>query len=90
MDNQQQSTMSSPPRAISSKDLLYLKDAMSWELNAFKKFHFHAQHVENEEIKQALENAGRMHQDHFQRLLAHLQVNNNNAISAMQNNNQLN
>lgn len=29
-----------PPRVITTKDLLYLKDALSWELNAFKKFHF--------------------------------------------------
>lgn len=72
-----------PPRALSTKDLLYLKDALSWELLAFKKFHFFAQQVSNSEIKQALEKAGKMHQDHFQKLLAHLQVDNNAALASL-------
>ncbi|MCI2256029.1 ferritin-like domain-containing protein [Domibacillus sp. PGB-M46] len=72
-----------PPRALSTKDVLYLKDALSWELLAFKKFHFFAQQVSNSEIKQALEKAGKMHQDHFQKLLAHLQVDNNAALASL-------
>lgn len=77
MENQnQQSRMQSPPEAITTKDLLYIKDAMSWEMLAFKKFHFYAQLVQNQEISQALDEAGRMHQNHYQMLLNHLQVNN--------------
>jgi hypothetical protein len=76
-----QTQMPQPPNAITTKDILYLKDALSWELLAFKKFHFLAQHAENQEIKEALDNAGRMHQDHYQRLLSHLQVNNNEAMA---------
>jgi hypothetical protein len=87
MDNTQ-APIPNPPRAITSKDILYLKDALSWELLAFKKFHFLAQQVTNEEIKVALENAGRMHQNHFVRLLTHLQVDNNAAMSALPNPNQ--
>jgi hypothetical protein len=87
MDNTQ-APIPNPPRAITSKDILYLKDALSWELLAFKKFHFLAQQVTNEEIKVVLENAGRMHQNHFERLLTHLQVNNNVAMSAIPNPNQ--
>jgi hypothetical protein len=83
-----QAPIPNPPRAITSKDILYLKDALSWELLAFKKFHFLAQQVTNEEIKVALENAGRMHQNHFVRLLAHLQVDNNAAMSVLPNPNQ--
>ncbi|WP_251550587.1 ferritin-like domain-containing protein [Neobacillus muris] len=74
-----------PPQAITTKDILYLKDALSWELLAFKKFHFMATQVSNEEIKQALDQAGKMHQDHFQRILTHLQVNNNEAMSNLPN-----
>ncbi|GHH99085.1 ferritin-like domain-containing protein [Neobacillus kokaensis] len=87
MENQQmnQATMQSPPPAITSKDLQYLKDALSWELLAFKKFHFLAQHATNPSIKQALDKAGQMHQDHYQRLLSHLQVNNNSVLTGMQN-----
>jgi hypothetical protein len=87
MDNSQVS-MQSPPRAITSKDILYLKDALSWELNAFKKFHFLADQATDQEIKQALDNAGRMHQDHYQRLLTHLQIDNNTAMANMPNQNQ--
>ncbi|WP_046173680.1 ferritin family protein [Domibacillus indicus] len=72
-----------PPRALSTKDLLYLKDALSWELLAFKKFHFFAQQVSNPDIQQALDRAGKMHQDHFQKLLAHLQVDNNAALASL-------
>jgi len=72
-----------PPRAISTKDLSYLKDALSWELNAFKKFHFYAQQVQDPQIKQALEQAGHMHQRHYQRLLGHLQVNNTAVMSSL-------
>jgi rubrerythrin len=74
-----------PPRAITTKDLLYIKDVLSWELLAFKKFHHLAQQVTNPEIKQALEKAGQMHQNHYQRLLPHLQVNNNAALANLPN-----
>lgn len=70
-----------PPRVITTKDNLYLKDALSWELNAFKKFHFYAQQVEDPQIRQALDKVGQMHQRHYQRLLSHLQVNNTAAMS---------
>jgi hypothetical protein len=74
-----------PPRALTTKDLLYLKDALSWELLAFKKFHFFAQQVTNPEIKQALDKAGNMHQKHFQKLLTHLQVDNDTALANLPN-----
>lgn len=69
-----------PPRVITTKDLLYLKDALSWELTAFKKFHFFAQQATNPQIKQALDKAGQMHQRHYQKLLTHLQVDNNTTM----------
>ena len=78
-----------PPRAISTKDLLYLKDVLSWELLAFKKFHHLAQQVNNTEIKQALDHAGRMHQNHYQKLLTHLQVDNNTVLANLPNTGQL-
>lgn len=74
-----------PPRAITTKDLLFIKDVLSWELLAFKKFHHLAAQVTNPQIKQALEKAGQMHQNHYQRLLPHLQVNNNQTLANMQN-----
>lgn len=84
----QQPAMQEPPKAITTKDLMYLKDAMSWELLAFKKFHFYAQHVNNDQVKQALNEAGQMHQQHYERLLSHLQINNDQALASMPNHNQ--
>lgn len=75
-----QNQMSQPPEALSTKDLLYLKDALSWELLAFKKFHHLAQAINHSEIQQALDKAGKMHQRHYEKLLGHLQVNNTQAM----------
>lgn len=73
-----------PPRVITTKDLLYLKDAMSWELDAFKKLHFFATQATNPQIRTALDKAGKMHQQHYQKLLTHLQVDNNTAMANLQ------
>ncbi|MCM3584402.1 ferritin-like domain-containing protein [Mesobacillus maritimus] len=88
MNNAQQAQMPTPPQVITTKDMLYLKDALSWELLALKKFHHLAEQVQDPEMKQALENAGQMHQNHYQRLLSHLQVNNNAAMANLPNQNQ--
>ncbi|WP_223590288.1 ferritin-like domain-containing protein [Neobacillus bataviensis] len=72
-----------PPPAITTKDLSYIKDALSWELLAFKKFHFLAQNATNPQFKQALDKAGQMHQNHYQRLLTHLQVDNNSILASL-------
>ncbi|MFD0674231.1 ferritin-like domain-containing protein [Cohnella sp. GCM10027633] len=72
-----------PPRVVTTKDLSYLKDALSWELNAFKKLHFFAGQATDPQIKQALDSAGRMHQAHYEQLLTHLQVDNNAAMAAL-------
>lgn len=70
-----------PPRVITGKDLAYLKDALSWELMAFKKFAYFAQQVKDPQVKQQLDKAGQMHQRHYQKLLTHLQVDNNSAMA---------
>lgn len=77
-----------PPRAITTKDMLYIKDALSWELLAFKKFHFMANQLQNPQLKEALNKAGQMHQNHYQRLLTHLQVDNNTALANLPNTQQ--
>ena len=77
-----------PPRAITTKDILYIKDALSWELLAFKKFHFMANQLQNPQLKEALNKAGQMHQNHYQRLLTHLQVDNNTALANLPNTQQ--
>lgn len=74
---QQQPVMAQPPQVITTKDCLYLKDELSWELIAMKKCHHLAQECTDPEIKQAIDKAGQMHQRHYQLLLKHLQNNNN-------------
>ncbi|WP_232696707.1 ferritin family protein [Brevibacillus daliensis] len=78
---QQQPPIPTPPQVITTKDLSYLKDAMSWELDAFKKFHFYAEHAKNPETKQLLNQVGSMHQKHYNTLLHHL-TNDNNSVMA--------
>ncbi len=80
---QTQAPIPVPPRVITTKDTMYLKDALSWELIAFKKFHFYAQQVTDPQIKQALDKAGQMHQRHYQKLLTHLQVDNNQIMATL-------
>lgn len=68
---QQHQIMPEPPRVISTKDHLYLEDALSWELTAMKKcFHF-AREATDPEIQTALDRTGHMHLNHYLRLLNH-------------------
>lgn len=79
--NQQQPIMPEPPAVISSKDQLYLTDMLSWNLLAMKKAHFFAEQCQDQEIKQALDQAGQMHQRHYTKILNHLQATNQQAAS---------
>lgn len=64
--------MAQVPPIVSTKDQLYISDMLSWNLNACKKAHFFAQNCQTPELQQALEQAGQMHQRHYDRLLNHL------------------
>lgn len=64
---------SETPEVITSKDLLYLTDMMSWNLVAIKKAHFFAGQCQMPEISQALEKACQMHQRHYRQILDHMQ-----------------
>lgn len=65
---------SAPPEVVTTKDLAYLKDSLSWELLAMKKCHHFAQECSDPQLRQALEEACRMHQRHYETLLAHLRT----------------
>lgn len=73
---QQQIVMPQPPLVITTKDFLYLKDQLSWEIMAMKKCRHFAQECSDPDIGQAIDRAGQMHQRHYQLLLKHLQNNN--------------
>lgn len=80
MNNQQQSTQSQqpimpqPPNVLTTKDHLYLTDMLSWNLVAMKKAYHFANECIDQEVKQAIEKAGQMHQRHYEKLLSHLQA----------------
>jgi len=61
-----------PPDVVTTKDHLYLKDQLSWELMAMKKCRHFAQECTDPEIARAIDEAGRMHQRHYELLLKHL------------------
>jgi hypothetical protein len=73
---------------ISSKDLQYLSDEMSWELIAFKKCHHFAGEIQDPQIKAVIDKIGAMHQQHYQALLQCLQsaTGTNGQQSQMQSN----
>ncbi|WP_420818804.1 hypothetical protein [Paraliobacillus sediminis] len=69
--NQAGQIMQQPPNVVTTKDLLYLTDMMSWNLNATKKAHFFASQCTIPELKTALEQTCQMHQKHYQKILQH-------------------
>jgi hypothetical protein len=71
-----QPIMMTPPQVITTKDLLYLKDALSWQLLAMKKCAHFAQESTDPQVKQVIDQTGQMHQRHYNMLLRHLQTNN--------------
>lgn len=69
---QQAMRMKEPPQVITTKDLAYLHDALSWELDVIKKFHHFSQETQNQQAKALLDKACQVHQGHYQLLLKHL------------------
>ena len=68
----QQNRMPEPPQIVTTKDYLYLTDAMSWELDAIKKFNHFAQETQDAKAKSLMTRAAQIHQKHYSILLKHL------------------
>ena len=71
--------MHEPPNVITTKDLAYLKDALSWELLAAKKCRAYAGACSNQEITRQMNGLGSMHQNQYERLLKYVQSDPNQA-----------
>ncbi|MCZ0703273.1 hypothetical protein J2T56_002435 [Natronobacillus azotifigens] len=78
--NQTGQIMTQPPNMISSKDLLYLTDMMSWNLGALKKAHCFSQKCTIPEIQTALDNVSKMHEKHYQTLLQYTKQHSNSQV----------
>ncbi|MGB4615993.1 MAG: hypothetical protein WBI59_08185 [Limnochordia bacterium] len=74
-ENQKGNHMNEPPQVITTKDLLYLEDALSWELLASKKAYHFAAESQDPQIRQHLEHLASIHQRHYQILVNHLHSN---------------
>ncbi|MFM1653145.1 hypothetical protein ACI7RC_13700 [Brevibacillus sp. B_LB10_24] len=80
---QQQPMMMTPPAVVTTKDLAYLKDAMSWTLLAMKKCAHFAKECTDPQIGQAIDRAGQMHLRHYNLLLKHCKNNNLQAMTGV-------
>ena len=72
----QQNRMTEPPQLITTKDLLYLTDSLSWELDVIKKLNQFEKESQDTKAKNLLRKAAQMHQKHYSILLKHLNPNN--------------
>lgn len=70
---QQNNSMTSDRNNKTEKELLYLKDFLSWELLAMKKCHHSVQSCTDPDIQNVIKQIGRKHQLHYDTLLNHLQ-----------------
>ncbi|CAH0121618.1 hypothetical protein PAE9249_04150 [Paenibacillus sp. CECT 9249] len=70
---QNQPQMTPNRNQLSEKELLYLKDFLSWELLAMKKCNDNANRCTDPQMKTLMMQAGQKHQQHYDTLLAHLQ-----------------
>jgi hypothetical protein len=71
------------PQVISTKDLSFLKDEMSWLLIAMKKCAHFATESTDSKIQQALQQVAQMHERHYNMLLQYLTHNNDQMMSTV-------
>ncbi|MDD2402731.1 MAG: hypothetical protein PHI90_04955 [Clostridia bacterium] len=69
---QQQARMPEPPQILSTKDVAYIKDALSWELDVIKKCNKFAQETQDSKIKNLIQRSVQVQQKHYNMLLKHL------------------
>jgi len=68
--------MTEPPQLITIKDLSYLTDSLSWELDVIKKFNHFEKESQDTKAKNLMKKAAQMHQKHYNILLKHLDPKN--------------
>lgn len=72
MQKMQANRMPEPPKVITNKDLSYLADALSWELDVIKKINHFAEETQDAKTKNMMKRAAQIHQKHYSILLKHL------------------
>ncbi|RYM06202.1 hypothetical protein EWH99_03730 [Sporolactobacillus sp. THM7-7] len=72
-DQQTQKNAAQPPDILSTKDLLYAEDILSWNLNVIKKAHAYTSMCQDKEVSQAMKRTCQLHMRHYQLILGHLE-----------------
>jgi len=70
-----------PPKMISTKDFLFIKDMMSWNLLAAKKMKAASENCQLPDLKKEFETAGQMHTKHYNELLKTLEQSEGGPVS---------
>lgn len=70
---QNQNTLTQDRNLIGEKELLYVKDYLSWELLAVKKCEDTAKAMECQQLAQMVRDLGNKHQQHYNTILSQLQ-----------------
>lgn len=74
IQGQGQQMQASQANTLTSKDLSYLKDQMSWLLGAVKKCNHYAGECQDQEVKQLIQQVCQTHQRQYDMLLRHCQM----------------
>ena len=61
--------MNEVPNIISTKDLSYIKDMVSWNLVMAKKINSYIVCVQDEDVRKVLLDAYKMHKEHYKELM---------------------
>ncbi|HHY19980.1 MAG TPA: hypothetical protein GX522_08785 [Firmicutes bacterium] len=58
--------------SLSTKELNFIKDGLSWEMLMVKKYTDHAQGCQDPELKSVFDGLARMHQSRYDHLFGHI------------------
>lgn len=73
MQQQANATMTQDRSLIGEKELLYMKDYLSWELLAIKKCGETADQLQDQQLAQLVRQIGQKHVNHYNTILSQLQ-----------------
>ncbi|MBE3563585.1 MAG: hypothetical protein IMX05_07705 [Hydrogenibacillus schlegelii] len=76
--------MLQPPTIVSTKDLLYLKDILTWQLLTLKQLHHYGREMKMPALKQLSGQLIEMHRQHAQTILGHLKTDNAKGVQDFQ------
>lgn len=61
--------MKEVPTIISTKDLLYIDDMLSWNFTTIKKINYYVQNIEDEDVNNLLSEVANTYKKHYSEIL---------------------